>query len=145
MPVAAPRTVEKVLESYPPGIRRKLLGLRKLMLETAAATPGVGPIDETLKWGEPAFLTSASKSGSTVRIGWKAATPGQYFMYFICTTNLVDNFRTWFPDDFKFEGNRALVFDENAVVPTDALAVCIAAALTYQRDNRARASTVKRL
>ena len=143
MPNSPPRAVEKVLESYPPAIRRKLLGLRKLILETAAATPGVGPIEETLKWGEPAFVTSTCKSGSTVRIGWKAATPGQYFMYFICTTTLVDNFRTWFPDDFTFEGNRALVFDENAVVPTDALAVCIAAALTYQCDKKARPGLAK--
>jgi hypothetical protein len=37
-----------------------------------------------------------------------------------------------FPDDFKFEGNRAIVFDDDdEVVPIDALCFCIAAALTY--------------
>jgi hypothetical protein len=39
-----------------------------------------------------------------------------------------------FPDDFKFEGNRAIAFDDDEVVPIDALCFCIAAALTYHRD-----------
>ena len=37
----------------------------------------------------------------------------------------------------KFEGNRAIVFDESDAVPTDSLAVCIAAALTYHRNKAA--------
>jgi hypothetical protein len=35
--------------------------------------------------------------------------------------------------DFKFEGNRAIVFDLDETVPVDSLAFCIAAALTYHR------------
>jgi hypothetical protein len=42
-----------------------------------------------------------------------------------------------FRTELKFEGNRAIVFDESDAVPTDALAVCIAAALTYHRDKAA--------
>jgi Na+-transporting methylmalonyl-CoA/oxaloacetate decarboxylase gamma subunit len=41
--------------------------------------------------------------------------------------------RTLFPTELKFEGNRAIVFDESDAVPTDSLAFCIAAALTYHR------------
>ena len=52
-------------------------------------------------------------------------------------TNLVETFRARFPIELKFEGNRAIVFDESDAVPTDALAVCIAAALTYHRDKAA--------
>lgn len=120
-------------EAFPPGVRKKLLRLRELIFKVAAATPGVGELEETLKWGEPAYLTSQSKSGSTVRIGWKKSKPSQYAVYFNCQTTLVDSFRTLFPDDFSFEGNRALVFDETDAVPTDALAHCIGAALTYHR------------
>lgn len=54
-------------------------------------------------------------------------------MYFHCQTSLVETFRTLFPDDFMFEGNRAIVFRESDVVPIDALSFCIAAALTYHR------------
>jgi Domain of unknown function (DU1801) len=126
--------VKNAFGSYPGAMRARLLALRELIFATAAVTPGVGEIEESLKWGEPAYLTSKSRSGSTVRIGWKPAAPTQYAMYFHCQTNLVDTFRTLFPRDFKFDGNRAIVFDASAVVPVDALAVCIAAALTYHRN-----------
>jgi hypothetical protein len=125
-------SVAAVFEAYPLGIREKLLALRELIFETAEHTPGVGALQETLKWGEPAYLTAQTKSGSTIRIHWKRSSPTQYCMYFICTTNLVDTFRTLFPNDFMFEGNRALVFDEREPVPLDELAFCVAAALTYK-------------
>lgn len=128
--------VAQAFEAFPPGVRRKLLRLRELIFTTAAATPGVGTIEETLKWGEPAYLTPQSKSGSTVRLGWKKARPTQFAMYFNCQTTLVESFRTLFPHDFGFEGNRALVFDEAAALPTDALTHCISAALTYHRSKR---------
>ena len=125
--------VAQAFEAYPVNFRRQLLALRELIFQTAASTEGVGMIEETLKWGEPAYVTSQSKSGSTVRIGWKKSNPSQYAMYFHCQTNLVDTFRALFPSEFKFEGNRAIVFNEHDAVPTDSLAFCIAAALTYHR------------
>lgn len=125
--------VAQAFEAFPPTMRRKLLRLRELIFKTAAATPGVGEIEETLKWGEPAYLTTQSKSGSTVRLGWKKAWPTQVAMYFNCQTTLVESFRTLFPNDFNFEANRALVFDETDDLPSDALGHCIAAALTYHR------------
>ena len=83
--------------------------------------------------GEPAYLTSKTKSGSTVRIAYKPAKPLHYAMYFNCQTTLVETFRTLFPSDFTFDGNRAIIFEESDVIATDALAFCIAAALTYHR------------
>ena len=63
--------VAETFDSYPPNMRRALLALRSLIFETAASTDGVGVLEETLKWGEPAYLTSESRSGSTVRIAWQ--------------------------------------------------------------------------
>lgn len=139
-------TVARVFEAYPAKVRPKLLALRELILETAASTDGVGDLEETLKWGEPAYITSKSKSGSTVRIDWKKSNPAQYAMYFNCQTNLVETFRALFPTEFKFEGNRAIVFTETEIVPTDSLAYCVAVALTYHRRNPtiARRSASKR-
>lgn len=116
--------------SYPPAARRKLLALRALVLATAKSHPEVGEIEETLKWGEPAYVTR-SGAGSTVRMDWKARAPQQVAMYFNCQTNLVESFRTMFPNDFRFEGNRALVFGLDERLPLDALAVCVGASLTY--------------
>jgi hypothetical protein len=127
--------VAAVFASYPPAIRRKLLALRSLIFKTAASTPGVGALEETLKWGEPAYVTQ-NKGGSTIRLGWKESSPSQYAMYFNCQTNLVETFRTLFPKEFKFAGNRAIIFDDEHRPPADALAYCIGAALTYHRRKR---------
>ena len=122
--------VARAFEAYPAPVRKEMLALRELILATAACTAGVGEIEETLKWGEPAYLTSRSKSGSTVRIDWKKSRPGDYAMYFNCQTNLIETFRTLFPHEFQFEGNRALIFNIGSRVPKDAVAFCVSAALT---------------
>lgn len=116
--------------AYPAHVRPKLLGLRELIFRTAASAEGVGEIEESLKWGEPAYATR-NKSGSTVRIDWKSKTPNHYAMYFNCQTNLVETFRTLFPNEFVFEGNRALVFGLEDKLPKDSLAMCVVASLTY--------------
>jgi hypothetical protein len=121
--------VQAVFDSYPAGLRKKLMALRQLIIDTAASTPGVGALTETLKWGEPAYLTP-SKSGSTVRIDCTKDQLG-YAIYFNCNTTLVDTFRSMFPHTFNFEGNRALVFALNDTLPVEELAYCVAMALTY--------------
>lgn len=73
-----------------------------------------------------------------MRIGWKKAAPGNCAVYFNCQTNLVEIFRTLFPRDFEVEANRAIVFNESAAVPADALASCIATALMYHRNKTSK-------
>jgi uncharacterized protein DUF1801 len=134
-PFADPAVASR-FESYPPAVRKKMLSLRELVFITAARTEGVGELQETLKWGEPAYVTAQSGSGSTVRMDWKAKAPNQYAMYFHCQTGLVEGFRSMFPNDFVFEGNRAIVFALSEKVPTDALVLCIQASLTYHARKR---------
>lgn len=129
--------VAEAFAAFPPAARKRLLALRRIIFEAAAERAGVGPLTETLKWGEPAYLTEASKSGSTIRLGWKAKAPDQYAMYVNCQTDLVDRFRDQFSDVLRFEGNRAIVLDVDKPLPTEALILCVAAALTYHRDKRA--------
>lgn len=138
-PFADP-AVAQVFDAYPPGLRRKLLALRELIFETAAATAGVGRLEETLKWGEPAYVTAETGSGSTVRIDRKKGSATRYAMYFHCQTGLVDTFRTLFPGEFSFEGRRAIVFDEADVVPVDGLRICIEAALTHHLRRKSRSA-----
>lgn len=107
-----------------------MLFLRHLVIETAKATDGIEEIEETLKWGEPSYLT---KIGSMLRVDWKSKNPGQYAMYFKCTSRLVETFRVRFEHTFKFEGNRAIVFRLDDEIPTEALKLCIQAALTYHK------------
>ena len=122
--------VESAFEAYPEEIRVRLASLRKLILEVAATRADIDGLEETLKWGEPSYLTSG---GSTVRIGWKKSRPDNYAMYFNCNTKLVDTFRELYADSFEFEGNRAIVFHRNDTVPTSALIHCIELALRYHK------------
>lgn len=85
-------------------------------------------IEETLKWGEPSYLT---KNGSTIRIGWKKKNPEQYAMYFHCKTKLVDTFKELYRNNFKFEGNRAIIFGINEKIATEELKHCILMSLNY--------------
>lgn len=123
--------VKEVFSGYPSVLRERLLALRQLILDTAAQTPDVGPLEETLKWNEPAYLTSASKSGSTIRINRKSGSDTKYAIYFNCNTNLVDTFRTLFPKTFRYHGDREIEFDVAQKLPMRELKTCIAMALTY--------------
>ena len=97
--------VELRVKSYPAKVQDKLFYLRKLILE-AASELKIEKMEETLKWGEPSYLV---KNGSTIRIDWKEKDPGQYAMYFKCTSKLIPSFKMAYKNEFIFEGNRALV------------------------------------
>ncbi len=62
-----PAGVAAAFSVFPDRVRARLLEVRDLIFETAASAGGVGPLTETLKWGEPAYLTEATGSGSTIR------------------------------------------------------------------------------
>jgi len=123
--------VAEMFDSYPLPIRQRLLELRDIILEVAANTPGVGPLEETLKWREPAYLTSQSGSGSTIRIAPVRKTSDKFAIYFNCKTSLLDTFIELYPGKFQFDGNRALVFNQQDKLPKEPLEHCIALALTY--------------
>jgi hypothetical protein len=129
-------TVKQKFNSYPNHIKPKMESLRKLIYEVAKVTDGVGELEETLKWGEPAYLTSEIKSGTTIRIDWKAKNPDQIAMYVSCNTSLINTFRTLFEGDLEFEGNRAIVFPVKKPIPRKQLTICIQMALRYHLDKR---------
>ena len=124
--------VQTVFEGYPSAERERLLALRQLIFDVATATEGVGPLTETLKWGQPAYLTEKTKSGSTVRLG-TTKNPGETAVYFICHTGLVSQFKDVLPDALPYEGTRAIVFGADDQVDEDELAQCLAMALTFKK------------
>lgn len=128
--------VKAAFDSYPGKFRSKLLVLRNLILETASKIEIVGEIEETLKWGEPSYLTPKSKTGSTIRIAWKEAKKDQYSIFFKCTADLVPAMKERFPDGFTFGGNRSIDFKLNDKVPKKELKQCIALALTYHGNKK---------
>ena len=121
---------EAKLRSYPDFVRDKMYYLRELVKETAAEMPEVIELEETLKWGEPSFLT---KNGSTLRMDWKKKTPDQYQMYFKCTSRLVETFKLVFGNQFQYEKSRAIVFQIDQKIPMRELKKCVRAALLYHK------------
>jgi hypothetical protein len=123
--------VAAVFKAYPPAVRTRLLALREMVFDVAAATPVVGRLTETLKWGQPSYLTAESGSGTTVRIDRLKGRDDGYAAYFHCQSGLVETFRTIYPDTFAYEGKRALLFGTKGRVPVRELRHCLALALTH--------------
>jgi hypothetical protein len=128
--------VEAAFDGYPKPLKAKLLALRRLILDTARTTDGVGPLEETLKWGQPSYLTSTTKSGSTVRIDRIKSATNQYAVYFHCQTRLVETFRELYPNEMIYGGNRCIILNADDEVPETALRHCVALALTYHLGKR---------
>nr|UXE45105.1 hypothetical protein Hi04_10k_c4321_00004 [uncultured bacterium] len=129
--------VAAIFKAYPAAVRTKLMALRALVFDTARKTPGVGPLTETLKWGQPSYLTEESGSGSTVRIDRLKSDNG-CAVYFHCRSGLVEQFRGLYPDTFRYAGKRAILFDIRDRLPVQELRHCIALALTHHLRRSAR-------
>ncbi len=136
-----PKTIDEfsevtaVFESYPDLIRQQLLLLRQLILDTAVATPGVGEIVETLKWGQPSYLTVKPKSGTTIRIDAYNVQKQQIGVYVSCQTSLIGNYRQIYPA-LTYAGKRAIILNAQDDLPIKPLRHCIELALTYHRNKK---------
>jgi len=108
-PPPMPMDVARAFDAFPAAVRQRLLQVRGLIFETAARTDGVGPLAETLKWGEPAYLTEATGSGTTIRLGWLRSSDETCAILFNCRTTLVETFRVQFSGVFGYEKNRAIL------------------------------------
>ena len=135
--------VAAAFSAYPKPLRTKLLALRRLILDTAKVTKGVGALEETLKWGQPSYLTTATKSGSTIRIDRIKSSANRYAIYFHCQTDLVETFRQLYPTELSYGGNRSILLDADDAVPEAALRHCVALALTYHLRKRRRGTADK--
>lgn len=122
--------VKAKFDSWGSKTRKAGLKVRELILDQADSLSGVGAIHETLKWNQPAYLTPATGSGSTIRIDEVKAN-GQLGLYFHCQTSLVETFRSHYNDTLQFEKNRAIIINPEKPLPLEALGHCIGLALTY--------------
>lgn len=127
--------IQKKFASYPDHVRSKLEQLRAVILDVARNEESVGTLEETLKWGEPSYLTTQSKSGTTIRIDWKPKYPEQYALYVNCKTTLIDTYRSLFPE-FTYEGNRAMIFNVHQALPENEVRLCVSMALKYHHNKK---------
>ena len=126
--------VDAVFDACPKDIKTRLKALRRLILDTAKSTKGVGRLEEALKWGQPSYLTAETGSGSTIRID-RLKSGNKVAMFFHCQTDLVDTFRELYPK-LSYSGNRAILLDADKELPEAELRHCVGLALTYHLRKR---------
>jgi hypothetical protein len=126
------------ISGHSPSVRKRLAQLRQLILLTAKTTPGVGRIEETLKWNQHSFITPETGSGSTIRIDGLGHDPGKFALYVHCQSGLIDEFKNHYKSELVFEGKRAIILTAADALPVDALSHCISLALTHHLSKKLR-------
>ncbi len=129
-PAFADPRVSAAYDGFAPAQRAALLALRQLLL-AAADNPAVGALEESLKWGEPAYRPVRPRTGTTVRLGVSPKSPGACAIFVNCKTTLLAAYRDLYPETFGFEGERALILDPARPLPAQAIAHCVDLAFTY--------------
>ncbi len=120
--------IQAKFTSYPEPARRVLENVRRLIL-SVAAEKGLGPVEESMKWGEASYRV---KGGTPLRIDWKPDQPDRINVYFHCQTRLIETFREIYPQAFDYEGRRALLIPLDSNIDHLPLAHCIELALKYR-------------
>ncbi len=123
-----PDDVRAAFEAMPAPLRARFAELRNRIYRVSEENVRIGPLEETLKWGEPAYRP-CSGAGSTVRLAVPRDAPDHCGVFFICSTGLVDSFRAEFPE-LSCLGNRAILVDPRAPVP-EVLDTCLFRAMSY--------------
>lgn len=129
--------IETAYKRFTPETHADLLKVRELVLKVAAANETIEEVSETLKWGEPSYLTEKTKSGSTLRLGQTKAG-SKPALYVNCQTTLVDEIRELYPDTFTYEGTRGVVLKSPPEDVAQELEHTIALVLTYHARKKGR-------
>ncbi len=120
------KKVAAAYEALPEETRNGALALRELIFETAASLSHVQPLEEALRWGQPAYL---APKGSTIRLGGHKAACFALFVH--CQSRLMGDFTSAFPGEDRIDGNRAILFDRPDQIDPTRHGWLIARALTY--------------
>lgn len=113
-----------VIEGYPRQTREGVLALRRLIFEVAHGLPA--PLEETLKWGQPAYL---APKGTTLRLG--AHKEARFALFAHCQSKVISTYAAAFPGWDRLDGNRAVLFDHPRQIEPERLSHLIRHALTY--------------
>lgn len=108
--IPIPAAILDQITRWPASAQLQLQSMRTVFHNVAEAAE-VGPLDESLKWGQPAWRPRSPRTGSTLRLNWSAADPARITAYVDCKTDLAAQMQLRFPDLSGNDGRRALHFD----------------------------------
>jgi hypothetical protein len=127
-----PKSLAAAIAPWPKAAQDQFHAIRAIV-QNAAVTADIGILNETLKWGQPAWLPQKSGIGSTLRIAYSDKHPDEIGLFVNCNSSLAEQIRTIYPNDFRFEGNRALYLPLKTPPPEQAIHHCATLTLTYHR------------
>jgi hypothetical protein len=116
----APTPLLTVIAHWPEPARAALWTCRALY-HTVAAESGAGPLDESLKWGQPAWRPRQPRRGTTLRLDWKPDRSGELLVQVDCKTDLAARFRTQAPQ-IANDGRRVIGLPLDVALPEAAVA-----------------------
>ena len=120
------------IETWPDVAQQRLLTMRALFFEVAEAAD-IGPLEESLKWGQPAWRPKRARTGSTLRLNWTSHTPDELSAFVDCKTDLAAQMLTRFPESCGNDGRRCLTFPMDDTLNKDAVWTLAWLTFTYHR------------
>lgn len=135
-PSFSDQAVENKFDTYAKEDRERLMRLRSWLFEEAEKLENCGEVVETLKWGEPAYLTKKPNSGSTIRMNTVKNSPGSVALYFNCNSSLLKEFRQHYENELVLHGDRMVEFPQDQPMSEKTVRHCLALALTYHQRKR---------
>jgi hypothetical protein len=131
----APAPLLSVVTPWSDQARATLWACRNIFFDVAQDA-GIGPLDETLKWGQPAWRPRRARTGSTLRMGWSAAKPAHLLLFVDCKTDLASRMRDLYPEMVENDGRRQMAVDLDHPLPEQAIAHLAQMTFCYHQSRR---------
>lgn len=123
---------EQTISGWPAQAQVRFGEIRALIRDVAQ-TLDVGPIEESLKWRQPAWRPTRPRTGSTLRLNWDSGAPQSIALFVDCKTTLASEMFAAYPYDFAYESNRALRLALDATLPHEAIRFLAERTFSYHR------------
>ncbi len=104
--------------------------VRSIFVQTAKDI-GVNSLEESLKWGEPAWRPK--KGGITLRVAWSTNAPEELGVFVDCKSDLCARMQSDFPRSFRYIAPRVMYIALDETIPEDALTHLAKLAFQYKR------------
>ena len=130
-----PPSLTNVFESWSPSAQKTAQLCRDLFVD-AAVRLDTGPLEESLKWGQPAWRPRRPRTGSTLRMGWDAAAPDELALFVDCKTDLAARMREVYPALTSNDGRRRIGVSLSTPLPEQAIAHLAEMTFSYHRAKR---------
>lgn len=96
----------------------------------------IGPLEESLKWGQPAWRPTKPNTGSTLRVMWHENTPDLLSLYVGCKTDLAARMRDIYPDLPQNDGRRHIAIRLSDPLPLDAMSHLASMTFAYHKSRK---------